>query len=852
MSSVATGSRMALVRGKQRRVLGIMAPQMRSCLRTDPGRHNRGLRIAPGTGGGLLAAALLLGCLLGAAPAAAAESDWWNVNWPYRVKLDCPAGEGDVAFVSVVLADRTTDTGRDLRLVDGAGQAVPFEILQHDPQDRTTLAFRVAANQADSVYLYFGNARAQTIETTRQVGAPAARMAEARNERRKILQQRESLTIQQRAIQQRLTQVRSQAEAAKKSGKVSEAGLTDMARTVQQLTKQLEDITKQLDNLPAPQEPAEPEDPAHWQIRRGVLLKIHRKAQPIEPKTLADLKQLASRSSVEGAGFRRAISDGLNPFGESSAFISHYSGYLKIDQPGEYAFCSASDDGSWIVVNGKTILDWPGPHDWRGANRGQHSGRVTLQPGLAHVEYFHEQMSGPTMAFLGWKPPDQEHFVAVPPQQWLSVRQATAAGYEARNRPLLALADVHVVNTWWVRDSDQQQAALVQCTDQSLCQKGKIAKREWSFGDGLEGTGPNPRHIYFRTGRPLVTLTVTDTRGNHDTVRCSPRIFKIDAQGSEFEYGNERQYVKLAAGYDVDKMQQDDLEGYADFWSHLERWDELAKAAGAYLQRFGDTPAASRLAAVAARAYVSPSQYNPRRADDLLARAISGTKDPRTRQDLLLERARILTWEVGDTSAAEDLYRQVSPATQSATGDLPRELARTVLIGRGDLALLTGDPEQAAEIYKQAMSLAPRKPGTAEEMAKQGGYPYTVEDLLERGEFEWARKTLDQWEDELPAGRLDGYTLFLRGKVLFVEQPGEQAVRYLTLAEKVAPKAVFVPEALWLQANCLMAMGRYQDALPQLQKIRSDYTRSEFFAQAAEKIKECETRPTTSAPATRP
>jgi tetratricopeptide (TPR) repeat protein len=835
----------------------------------------------PGATPALFAGVLFLLGLILAPPAARAQTaDWWNPNWPYRVRIDCPAGPGDVACVSVTLADRTTDTGRDLRLIDITGQPVPFEILHHDPQYTTLVAFRVPPNEAATVHLYYGNSRAQTFDTTRQTGAAAARAAEVRNERKRALQKRQNLTIQQRGLERRLDQLRTRAEAAKTSGQVAEAGLTDMARAVQQVVKQLEDVRKQLENLPVPPEPIEFEDPSHWQIRRGLLLRIYRKAQPIEPKTLADLKLLAGRSTLEGTGFRRGVSDGFNPFGENTEFISYYSGYLQIDEEGEYAFCSASDDGSWIVVNGKTILDWPGPHDWRGAGRGQRNGRITLQPGLAHVEYFHEQMIGPTMAFMGWKPPGQDHFTAVPPDRWLSVRPATVAGYQARKKPLFAVAEVHLVNTWWVRDSDDQQAALVQCTDHSVCSNGRIAKREWSFGDGLTGVGGNLRHVYFRTGRPQIELTVTDNHGNRDSVRCTPPIFKVDVQAREFQYGNEKQYVQNATGYDFARMQQDDLEACADFWRCLERWDELARAATAYLERFGDSPSAPRLAATAARSHLSGQQYDPKRADGLLARAIAGTKDTKARQDLLLKRARVLTWEIGDYPAAEDVLRGLilsarlaqqdpprhiallappaasqpdgpdSSAMQLAVDDLPKDIARPVLVAVGDLALLTGDRDRAVDLYRQAEQIATRPLGKPEETAKEGIYPYSVEDFLERGEFEWACKTLDQWEEELPSARLDGYTMFLRGKVLFVEQPGPQAVRYLSLAEQVAPKGVFVPEALWLRANCLMATGRHREAIVQLQRIRADFTRSEFFAQAAEKIRQCETK--LNRPATQP
>jgi hypothetical protein len=83
---------------------------------------------------------------------------------------------------------------------------------------------------------------------------------------------------------------------------------------------------------------------------------------------------------------------------------------------------------------------------------------------------------------------------------------------------------------------------------------------------------------------------------------------------------------------------------------------------------------------------------------------------------------------------------------------------------------------------------------------------------------------------------------------LFVQRPGPAVLRYLELAERVAPRAVHVPEAVWLKANCLLASDRCEQALAEFQRIRVDFTESEFFTKAAEKIRLCESRlPTTQA-----
>lgn len=43
---------------------------------------------------------------------------------------------------------------------------------------------------------------------------------------------------------------------------------------------------------------------------------------------------------------------------------------------------------------------------------------------------------------------------------------------------------------------------------------GEINFYEWAFGDGFNGTGTKPTHVYDEEGRYRVTLTVTDTWGN--------------------------------------------------------------------------------------------------------------------------------------------------------------------------------------------------------------------------------------------------------------------------------------------------------------------------------------------------
>lgn len=784
--------------------------------------------------GRCLAALLILPALAGPVPGArAAPQSWWNPAWPYRARIECPAGEGNVAELTVTLAGRSMPDGRDIRLIDASGRPRNFEILHHDPLLTTTLQIAVPPGQALTAWLYFGNNRAPLADPTRIAGIPSQRAAEVHAQWRRAQAERRQALERQQQMQDRLAELRQMEQNAARAGNVPAAALNQLRENIRQ-------IDAQLKALKIPPDEPEPDDPTRWHARRGLILRVYRKSREGHPPTLDALRQLIATSTPDGGGFRKGISDGFNPFGTSDHYISVYSGYLRIDKPGEYAFCSASDDGSWLLVDGKPLVEWPGPHTWEGAAHGEKSGKVSLEPGVTRIDYFHEEGQDSQLAYLGWKPPGAERFEPVPEAQWTSVRTATASEYEARGKPVMALPEIKIVSTWWIRDTDDQQATLVEFIDRSRSAAGSIRDQQWSFGDGLTERSQPVRHLYFRTGRPAVELTVTDAQGNQDTVTCSPNIYALDVQSNAFEYADAKQYAKIAARYEPDKMTRDDLQAMADFWNQVEDWGQAARTTEAYLRRFPDGPAAARLAGAAARAFSEPAGYDPKKADGFLKQALAGAKDDAGRRELQLRRAKLLAWDLADLKTAENLYHELQKAAAALRGDAAKDLQRQCLIGLGDTALLAGDLEKAGRLYDQAAPLARRKPSDPEEMAKLGSYPYSVDDFLARGEFEWAVKTLDEWEDDFPAHKLRGLTFFLRGKVLYVQHPGEQALRFLALAEQVNPRGVFVPEALWLHANCLMALQRYADALNDLHRIRNDFTQTEFFNQAAARIAECE------------
>jgi len=115
------------------------------------------------------------------------------------------------------------------------------------------------------------------------------------------------------------------------------------------------------------------------------------------------------------------------PPGRSSDFSVVWSGLLLVETAGAYTFGLVSDDGSFLILNGSTVIDNGGPHPPQLAVN-----TVDLAAGLNSVSLMYFQAGGGAVMTFLWTPPDGTGLVVVPQGVLFSNSDGSLTGPPAR------------------------------------------------------------------------------------------------------------------------------------------------------------------------------------------------------------------------------------------------------------------------------------------------------------------------------------------------------------------------------------------------------------------------------------
>lgn len=117
-----------------------------------------------------------------------------------------------------------------------------------------------------------------------------------------------------------------------------------------------------------------PTDPASgWQPASGVLRSIYR-IKDGRANTREELEKLLDSGVPVGRTVEERVYSGWNPLAGNPRSLHLFEGVLHIARPGVYTFYTASTDASFLEIDGRPVVAWPGRHDVWGGLRGEHSG----------------------------------------------------------------------------------------------------------------------------------------------------------------------------------------------------------------------------------------------------------------------------------------------------------------------------------------------------------------------------------------------------------------------------------------------------------------------------------------------
>ena len=574
-----------------------------------------------------------------------------------------------------------------------------------------------------------------------------------------------------------------------------------------------------------------------WIPRQGLVYQTIRRPKGENPKTVEELKALIDGSDAKyGARYQRRISDGYNPFGPSDDYISIYRGWIDIPKAGTYQFCTASNEASFSFLDGKTLVHWPGRHTVDRGLRGEKHAAVELAAGPHYVEYYQEEVTLEQMAFLGWRPSaDDGPFSEIPESVYPSPHEAAVTNLDGPNGPLASF-EPKVIDSIWPVERHRGQYTRVRFRA-DLPRQGTAYR--WDFGDGQAGEGAEVDHVYVAIGRYDVTMTPT---GGPESapVKWPLDVFEIEHVTDQFPEGNLADDLKIAKGYDREKLDAANLGELAFLLSEGEDFAAATEAGKDFVRRFGD---ADPKAAALVRRLVAECALRSGGGglDEAIAQyraSITDATPPAERFDALARLIRLLGIDANRPEKAGEVIGEVEAALKGVKlDDDARAAYRRAVIASGDVLLWQGKVDASRGLYKRAETLSGKFIPTSVRAARIGAFPDAIREALDAGNPGAGIDVVDRWEETFPTEKPVGTTFFWRGKLLALRGQDRDAARVLARAIGLAPGAATETEARYLLARSLDRLGRPDDARKERAKLVATGLDDEFVRKARGELK---------------
>ena len=122
----------------------------------------------------------------------------------------------------------------------------------------------------------------------------------------------------------------------------------------------------------------------------------HAQATGTTIESLPDMLAAWNKATViEGRAIVPGIFEGGNRFGPEANLLLHLTGWFNATAGEHLQLAAMSTDASFVLVDGKEVVEWPGSHDFGGGLQGQHMGSVDLTAGPHQLDYYNAYSYAP-------------------------------------------------------------------------------------------------------------------------------------------------------------------------------------------------------------------------------------------------------------------------------------------------------------------------------------------------------------------------------------------------------------------------------------------------------------------------
>jgi len=579
---------------------------------------------------------------------------------------------------------------------------------------------------------------------------------------------------------------------------------------------------------------------------------------PIPPGALEKFNPIAAgfkRENLYGIGFVDKIWHGANPFGPDTHFASGYIGYLNIEHPGQYKIFTASCDASYVLLDGKPLVSWPGTHDVGGGLVGQHNASIHLNKGQYKIEYYHAVAEGEPFMILGWTPPGEKGYKLVPDNAYWHTPKVKAGPPERRGGGAVAAFEWVQVDQL-LHDKDRPghsepashavketpkepkepkdhkgepkrdpayQFTHVSFTSQcrDLATRGKVF---WDYGDGVraELSATEVRraaeHIYAGKGPFTCTVRVAGEDGKElDRYAGLVSIEPMEKNWTIQDEKAVKEYVADIVASDCSAAPAHVMDAYWELVETEENVERIAPFLETYVTRFGARGSswfpADRLALLV-------SVKNPARALKLYTELAAAATTPLEAARCHMERIEIMLHKLKDPAKALAEAERLK-----ATGNCA-EVRRIAAVKMGDVYRAQGDFEKAEAAYRAVQQITYTHVDKRAIPVRQGGFLETAAAHVQTGHLRAARDALVLWVMEDPIGNLSGDLPLMTAKYFDKLGEPDRALAELETIVKVNPLSPYLPDIELLMSRAYKKKNDYTKARQLYDKVLREYPNS--------------------------